>query len=189
VAGLSLLRRFYLLHFSKPASDRLIYRELRRRPPAGVPRARKIVEIGMGTAQRAVHAVNVLKGFHAAGDIHYTGIDQFEARIIGDGPRLTLRDAHRLLKATGARVQLVPGAAGEALSRVANGLKEIDAVILSADQTHEQMVQAWFYMPRMVHDSTLFFQETTSPDGATTMHLLTRDEIAAMTVQGRRRAA
>jgi hypothetical protein len=183
VAGLSRLRLFYLLHFSKPASDRLVYRELRRN------KARKIVEIGMGNAQRAVHAINLLKGFHAAGDVHYTGIDHFEARIIGNGPRLTLRDAHRVLKATGARIQLVPGAAGEALSRVANGLKEIDAVILSADQSPEQMAQAWFYLPRMVHGSTLFFQEATSQDGATTMHVLSRDEIARLTVQGRRRAA
>ena len=83
----------------------------------------------------------------------------------------------------------MPGAAGEALSRVANGLKEIDAVILSADQSPEQMVQAWFYLPRMMHDSTLFFQEATSLGGATTMHLLDRDEIARLTVQGRRRAA
>jgi hypothetical protein len=184
VAGLSRLRLFYLLHFSKPACDRLVYRELRRK------KARKIVEIGMGTAERAVHAINLLKGFHAVGDIHYTGIDQFEARIIGDGPRLTLRDAHRVLKATGARIQLVPGAAGEALSRVANGLRETDAVIISAGQSPEQMAQAWFYLPRMVHGSTLFFQEATSPPGGVaTMHLLDRDEIARLTVQGRRRAA
>ena len=183
MAGLSRLRLFYLLHFSKPASDRLVYRELRRK------KARKIVEIGMGTAERAVHAINVLKGFHEAAEIHYTGIDQFEARIIGDGQRLTLRDAHRVLKATGARVQLVPGTAGEALSRVANGLKEIDAVIISADQSPEQMAQAWFYLPRMVHGSTLFFQETALLGGEKTMHLLSRDEIARLTVQGRRRAA
>jgi hypothetical protein len=188
VAGLSRLRLFFLLHFSKPASDRLVYRELRKK------KARKIVEIGMGgaqgnAAQRAIQAVNVLKSFHAAADIHYTGIDQFEARIIDDGPRLTLRDAHRVLKATGARVQLVPGAAGEALSRVANGLKEIDAVIISADQSLEQMAQAWFYLPRMIHDATLFFQEGVSSTGVTTMQLLSRDEIARLTVQGRRRAA
>ena len=183
MAGLNRLRLFFLLHFSKPVSDRLVYRELRKK------KARKIVEIGMGTAERAVKAINLLQEFHAAGEVHYTGIDQFEARIIGDGPRLTLRDAHRVLKATGARVQLVPGAAGEALSRVANGLKEIDAVIISADQSPEQMAQAWFYLPRMVHASTLFFQEGTSPAGVTTMHLLNRDEIARLTVQGRRRAA
>jgi hypothetical protein len=183
VAGLGRLRLFYLLHFSKPASDRLVYRELRRK------KVRKIVEIGMGTAERAVQAINVLKEFHAVGEIHYTGIDQFEARIIGDGPRLTLRDAHRVMKATGARIQLVPGAAGEALSRVANGLKEIDAVIISAGQSSEQMAQAWFYLPRMISASTLFFQEGTSPEGATTTRLLSSDEISRLTVQGRRRAA
>ena len=43
MAGLSRLRQFYLLHFSKPASDRLVYREIRRK------KARKIVEFGLGT--------------------------------------------------------------------------------------------------------------------------------------------
>ena len=72
---------------------------------------------------------------------------------------------------------------------MANGLQEIDAVIISAEQSPEQMAQAWFYLPRMVHGSTLFFQETGLLGGATAMHLLNRDEIARLTVQGRRRAA
>lgn len=183
MAGLGRLRLFYLLHFSKPASDRLVYREIHRK------KARRIVEFGMATGQRAVNIIEVLKAPHSPGEIHYAGIDMFESRLIGDGPRLTLREAHRLLKPTGVRVQLVPGAAGDALSRVANGLKEIDAVIISAANSPEQMSRAWFYLPRMVHERTLFFQESLSPDGGTTMRLLPADEVARLIAQGQRRAA
>jgi hypothetical protein len=183
VAGLSRLRLFYLLHLSKPASDRLVYREIRHK------KARKVVEIGMGTGQRAVNAIEVLREFHAPGEIHYTGIDLFEARLIGEGSRLTLRDAHRLMKPTGARIQLVPGTPGEALSRVANSLKEIDVVIISADNSPEQMLRAWFYLPRMVHAETQFFLESSSPNGGTTMRLLASDEISRLIAQGQRRAA
>jgi SAM-dependent methyltransferase len=183
VAGLSRLRLFYLLHLSKPASDRLVYREIRRK------KARKVVEIGMGTGQRAVHTIELLKEFHAPGEIHYTGVDLFEARLIGDGPRLTLRDAHRLLKPTGARIQLVPGAAGEALSRVANALKDFDAVIISGEHSPEQLLRAWFYLPRMVHGETLFFQESLTSGGGAAMRLLDADEVARLSAQGQRRAA
>ena len=85
VASLSRLRRFYLLHLSKPASDRLIYREIRRQKP------RKIVEIGMGTGQRAVQMIELLREFHEARNICYTAIDLFEARAVADGPGISLR--------------------------------------------------------------------------------------------------
>jgi hypothetical protein len=183
VAGLSRLRLFYLLHLSKPASDRLVYREIRRM------KARKIVEIGVGTGERAVNAIELLKEFHAAGEIHYTGIDLFESRLIGDGPRLTLRDAHRLLKPTAARIQLVPGTPGEALSRVANGLKEIDAVIISGEHTFEQFAKIWFYLPRMVRAETQFFQETPTAGGAAAMRLLEAHEISRLIAQSQPRPA
>jgi hypothetical protein len=160
----------------------LIYRELRRQ------KARKIVEFGIGAGQRAVNLIELLKEFHDVGNIHYTGIDLFEARAAADGPGLSLRDAHRLLKPTGARVQLVPGTPVEALARVANGLKDVDAVIISAQYTLEQMLPAWFYLPRMTTAATRFFQESTSATG-TAVRVLTADEIARFAAQGQRRAA
>ena len=83
----------------------------------------------------------------------------------------------------------MPGAAGDALSRVANGLKDIDAVIISAANSPEQMSLAWFYLPRMVHAGTQFFQESLSPDGGATMRLLAADEVAQLIARGQRRAA
>ena len=159
MAGLSRLRLFYLLHLSKPASDRLVYREIRRL------KARKVVELGLGTGQRAVQIIEVLKEFHEVRDIHYTGVDLFEARTAADGPGISLREAHCLLKATGARIQLVPGTVGEALSRIANGVSQVDVLVISGRITPEQLSQAWFFLPRMIHAQTQVFQETLSAGG------------------------
>ena len=183
MAGLSRLRLFYLLHLSKPASDRLVFREIRRR------RARKVVELGLGIGQRAVHIIELLKEFREASDIHYTGIDLFEARAAADGPGISLREAHCLLKATGARIQLVPGSVGEALSRIANSVSQVDVLLISGHIPVEQLSQAWFYLPRMIDAQTQVFQETLTAGGGTAMRLLEAQEVEQMASRGQRRAA
>ena len=183
MAGLSRLRLFYLLHLSKPASDRLVYREIRRL------KARKVVELGLGTGERAAHVIEVLKEFHEVRDIHYTGIDLFEARTAADGPGISLRAAHCLLKATGARIQLVPGTVREALSRIANGVSQVDVLLISGHIRPEHLTQAWFFLPRMIHAQTQVFQETLLPGGGTAMRLLAAQEVEQLAAQGQRRAA
>ena len=182
MASLSRLRLFYLLHLSKPASDRLIYREIRRQKP------RKIVEIGMGTGQRAAKMIELLREFRDARNICYTAIDLFEARAVADGPGISLRQAHCLLKATGARIQLAPGTAGEALSRIANSLSQVDLLVISGHVPAEQIARAWFFVPRMSHPGTQVFQETLT-NGSTSTRLLELNEIARLAAQGQRRAA
>ena len=183
MAGLSRLRLFYLLHLSKPASDHLVYREIRRL------KARKIVELGLDGGQRAVQMIEVLKEFHELRDIHYTGVDLFEARTAADGPGISLREAHRLLKATGARIQLVPGAVGEALSRIANAVSQVDVLVISGRTSPQQLLQAWFFLPRMIHAQTQVFQETLSAGGGTSMRVLDAKEIEQLVAKGQRRAA
>jgi SAM-dependent methyltransferase len=183
VAGLSRLRLFYLLHLSKPASDRLVFREIRRL------KSRKVVEIGLGPGQRAIHIIELLREFHEVRDIHYTGIDLFEARTAADGPGISLREAHCLLKATGARIQLVPGSVGEALSRIANGVSQVDVVVISAGIRPEQLSQAWFFLPRMIHAQTRVFQETVTAGGNTGIRLLEAREVEQLAAQGQRRVA
>jgi hypothetical protein len=183
VAGLSRLRLFYLLHLSKPASDRLVYREIRR------VKARKVVELGLGTGQRAVQIIDVLKEFHELRDIHYTGVDLFEARTAADGPGISLREAHRLLKATGARIQLVPGTVGEALSRIANSVSQVDVLVISGHIAVEQLSLAWFFLPRMIRAQTQVFQEALSTGGSTNMRLLEAQEVAQLMAKAERRAA
>jgi hypothetical protein len=171
------------LHLSKPASDRLVYREVRRLKP------RKVVELGLGTGQRAVTVIELLKEFHQSPDIHYTGVDLFEARTAADGPGISLRQAHCLLKPTGARIQLAPGYAGEALSRIANSITQVDALIISATIPPEQQLQAWFYLPRMIHAGTQVFQESLAASGSITTRVLDAKEVELLVSQGSRRAA
>jgi hypothetical protein len=173
---------FYLLHLSRPSSNRLVYREIRRQ------KGRKVVEIGLNTGERAIHVIEVLREFHEAKDIHYTGIDLFEARTEADGPGMPLRDAYRLLRATQARIQLVPGTAGEALSQAANGLAQTDVLILSGRIPPDQLSQVWFFVPRMIHARTLIFQESFS-GSSTAMRLLNALETSQMAAKGQRRAA
>ena len=183
MAGLSRLRLFYLLHLSKPASDRLVYREIRRL------KARKIVELGLGAGRRAVQIIEVLKEFHEVREIHYTGVDLFEARTAADGPGISLREAHCLLKATGARIQLVPGPVGEALSRIANSVSQVDVVVISGRIPAAQLSTAWYFLPRMIHARTQVFQESLSAHGTAATRLLAAHEVEQLTVNGQHRAA
>lgn len=147
------LRFLYLSYLSKPVSDRLIYRTMSRQ------RVLKIVEMGVGRCQRAAHMIEAA-GFNApTAEIQYTGIDLFEARSVADGPGITLKTAHRLLKPTGAKIRLLPGDPFSALSRAANSLGNTDLVVISADQDPHSLARAWFYMPRMLHPGSLVYRE------------------------------
>ena len=97
------LKRFHLLHLSKPASDRLVYRGIVHFRP------RTIVEIGMGTCHRSLRMIWLASQFRPARDIQFTGIDRFEACPLESDLGVTLRTAHRMLRATGHRIRLVPG--------------------------------------------------------------------------------
>jgi hypothetical protein len=80
----SQLRLTYLCSFSKPPEDRLLYKAIHDARPAG------IVEIGIGSGQRAMRMLEVAAFFRPAAALRYTGIDLFEARTAEDGPGLTL---------------------------------------------------------------------------------------------------
>lgn len=168
----SRVRFLYLSHVSKPIADRSIYRAIRRR------RIRRIVDIGVGTGQRAARMIEVAGLNAALPDIFYTGIDLFESRPHEDGRGLTLRAAHRLLKPTGARIRLVPGDPLTALSRVANTLTGSELVVISADQDPDSLARAWFYLPRMlVGDSLVLMEEPGGAEGELAIRSIARDEI------------
>jgi hypothetical protein len=93
------------------------------------------------------------------------------------------------LKATGARVQLVPGTVREALSRIANGVSQVDVVVISGQIPAEQLLPAWFFLPRMIHVQTQFFQETIASGGSSAMRLLEAQEVQQLTAQAERRGA
>lgn len=148
------LKYFQLAYFSRPKSDRAIYRAIRR------CRACKIVEMGIGDGRRAERMIRLAQSWSEGRPVRYTAIDPFELRAQEAGPGLSLKNAYRKLKATGARVQVVPGDPLPALARVANSLIGTDLVLISADQDEASLDAAWFYVPRMLHDgSQVLFEE------------------------------
>lgn len=148
------LRYIHLAYLSHPKADRAIYRAIRR---GG---ARSIVEMGIGDGRRAERMIRLAQSWQLDSRIRYTAIDPFELRADDAGPGLSLKAAYRRLKATGAKVQVVPGDPFVALSRVANSLTRTDLLLISADQDEASLKQAWFYVPRMLHEgSQVFFEE------------------------------
>lgn len=177
-------RGLYLCYLSKPQGLRPLYRLLckrRKKSPIG-----KITELGVGTAVRTLRLLELCP---PADDATYTGIDLFEARAAADGPGLSLKEAHKTLAATGMKIRLVPGDPYSALARSANGLADQDLILVAADQDRASLARAWFYFPRMMHETTLVFEEEQDGD-VSTWKAVSPDEIAkrAAAAKGKRAA-
>jgi len=179
---ISRLKSFFLSRFAKPTGDRGLDRVLR----SGTNR--RIVEIGVGDGQRAKQMLQLAVQLAAGKSVSYAGIDLFESGSGDDS--LGLKQAYRLLRPTGARIQLVPGDPLTALASVANTLQRTDLLIISADIDQQAMKQAWFYVPRMLHAGSQVFLEAPGeqPDELILQPLSIAD-IQRRAVQPRRRAA
>ena len=174
MANTSCLRSIHLSYLSTPASDRPVYRAVCRR------KARRVLELGVGVGQRATRMIEAAGRFHPQREIFYCGLDPFEARSAVDGPGVTLKMAHRLLSATGARIQLVPGDPCEGLTRTANRLGEVDIVVIASRLDPKRLGRAWFYVPRLLHEKSEVFLESILPGGRKSLRLLPRSEIEAL---------
>jgi hypothetical protein len=178
------LKSIHLSYFSKPSADRPVFRAIVKR------RVTSIVELGIGTGVRSRRLIEQAQRCDGAGKIRYTGIDLFETRESDVAVGLPLIEAHRMLKATGARVQLVPGDLFSALARVANELGGTDLVIISADQDEQLLQRAWFYLPRILHEgSVIFIEEPGEGDAPNTLRQMSQDEIERLASPGTRRRA
>ena len=178
------LRSVYLSHLSSPASDRTIYRGIRRQ------KVRSILELGIGTGHRAVGMIEMAQLASPGEEIRYAGTDLFEGRTSADGPGVTLRMAHRLLTATGAKVRLSPGDPLSALARLANSLTGTDLVVISARQDLRSLEKAWFYLPRILHAGSQVFIEEIRPGGGLALRRIELSEIDNLaTAATTRRAA
>ena len=174
MGSISRLQAFYFSYLSSPTGNRPIYREICRR------RVRTILELGVGNGQRAVRMIKLAGLFRPPPDIEFYGIDLFESRTAADGPGMSLKMAHRILGSTGAKIQLIPGDPYAGLARSANSLGKLDLMVVSARLHPRSLGPAWFYVPRLLHDRTLVFQEQLRPGGRTSLHLLSSDELAAL---------
>jgi hypothetical protein len=164
---------FCLARFGKPAQDRSIYKAIRNH------KVQSIVEIGLGDGSRAETMLRVAKKFSITNGLRYTGVDLFEGREDEQSP-LALREMHKRLSSSGAKVQLVPGDMGSSLSRIANSHVRTDLIVISAGQDAETIADCWFYFPRMLHAGSQFLIQETADGGFKT---ISRLEIEKMSEQ------
>ena len=182
---ISRLRRLYLHWLSRPRTDRVIYRA------ACWQRAQKILDIGMGSGRRALRMIEAAAEHRVASEIRYTGVDLFESRDPAAAPGLGLKEAYQRLKATGVRVQLVPGDPCAALAGIANTLAKVDLLVVSAVVDQAAMARAWFYVPRILHAESQIFLEELRFGGKSAFRQISVDEVTwlASKSQAVRRAA
>jgi hypothetical protein len=173
------VRYLYLAYFSKPKRDRILYRAIGRRP------TRKILEIGLGSAQRTLRLIDLAS--RTAGEpVRYAAVDLFEARAAAQSGCLSLKEAHCLFKASKAQVQLIPGDPAMALRRSANSLQNMDLVIVSHENPAEWLGEAWFYLPRMLHKGSMVYFDQPAAEAPM---LVSRDEIETRAAHCRPRRA
>ncbi len=150
----SRLKLFHLLHFSQPSSERLIYQI------ACENRCRRILEIGLDGARRAqrllqaIATVRRLNGLDNLPPVEYLGIDLFEA---GNGA--ALKDVYRLLRSGGAQVRLLPGEPLTALAQRSNEIGPVDLLLLSNSGGWQQTPRLWFFVPRLMSESSILLVE------------------------------
>lgn len=177
-------RLFYLAHLSHPAADRILYRAIQR------CQARRILQLGIGTGQQALRMIEVAGHCGRPDDVQFTAVDRFETRTVDDGPGLTLRSAYRMLRATRARVRLVPGDPLDELPLRANDLGQFDLLVFSREMDPGRSARAWFFVPRLLYASSLLYLESLRSDGTPALRLVAPDEIRSLAfVTARRRAA
>ena len=151
-------RYAYLAHVSRPKSVRQLFRLVKRH------RFSRIVEVGISDMQRAVALVEVAQRFAGEQTISYTGIDWFDARSHELAP-LKLKDAYRVLRATGANVRLVPGSPSASLVTCANAHANTDFIVIASSVEDCELERAWFYVPRMLHAASIVLREGRNADG------------------------
>ena len=153
-----LAKTLYLKLLSQPVQDRQVYRQIEKL------QAKSVVELGVGTCQRSQRIIASQLRYHSLSEIRYTGIDLFEARQT-DEQRLTLKQAHRLLAESGAKVRLIPGDPYSALARSANALTGTDLIVIDASQATAELAPTWFYIPRMLHDRSVVLLAIATDEG------------------------
>src|SRR5262249_53785106 len=144
------LRYIHLAYFSKPRGDRQLYKNIRRH------RVSRILQLGMDAPDRAMRLIDVASFCDSARAVRFVAVDPFESRP-KDRKGMALKDAHRLLKPSGAQLQFIPGDVESALARSANALGQMDLVLITSDHDERSLGAAWFYMPRMLHAESLVY--------------------------------
>lgn len=182
VGGLLKLARRTL--FAKPTPERQLLKVARQHP------IRRVVELGVDSIETTVRLLT--QAVKLAGDerVSYTALDAFDERPTGSDP-LPLREAHRSLAATGAKVRLSPGGPTVALAAQANALSDTDLLLISVRTTEAELEPAWFYLPRMCHPGTIVMRRiaAAAADETDVWQAMPLAEIAARTPMAASRLA
>lgn len=178
VTRLGFLESTWLTRLSHPAGDRIVYRAVLGSPP------QRILEIGLGTLLRTRRLLRAVGSRLDAKTVHYVGLDRFEARLAGDPPGVTLKEAHRTLHSL-ARVQLVPGNVDTSLSRICNHLAAFDVVLISADTDERQLERCWFFLQRLTTATSRILVEGRPGAAWSSLSKQRLDELAARSVMKR----
>jgi hypothetical protein len=182
VAAASWFRYAYRAYLSQPRYVRQLYRLIKQHQAA------RIVEIGISDVRRTVSLIEVAQRYAKEKKVFHTAVDGFDARPT-DLTALSVKEAHRVLQATGAAVRLVPGTPASSLAAIANAHRNTDLILISSIVTGDDLRGAWFYMPRMLHHKSVILREHQSADGPS-FEWLTHSQIAEWAGQsGNRRAA
>ncbi len=186
MSATNLLKYLHLAYFSRHKTDRALFRIIRKL------QAGHLVHVGVGSGDLAQQMIELAAKNTRRPRVRYTGIDLFEMRP-PETPGLTLKRAHRLFHALPAKTRLVPGDPYSAILRVANSLPDNDLVVISADQDAAALEQAWFFLPRMLHDDSLVLIEDPNhqqaEDGYRVLDVAAVRQLAANSAVERRRAA
>lgn len=159
----------WLAYFAKPAEDRQIFREIKRR------RVGSVLEIGVGSLERAKLIVSACQAYSSEVAVRYAAVDWFEERPESMGP-LSLITAHRELNATGAKARVAPGGP-PAIEGLANALPNTDLVLISPEVGDADLGRGWFFLPRVCHDQTLVLRGVADPKGELRYERVSIDEI------------
>jgi hypothetical protein len=176
VAAANWLRYARLAHFSRPKANRQLYRLVKR------DQICRIVEVGISDLSRAVAMIEVAQRFAGDKKVWYTGIDLFEARQSSSTP-LPMKETYRILRATEANVRLVPGTPASSLAAAANAHQNTDLILIGPDVAEADLTGAWFYVPRMLNETSTVLSERRAADGQPTFTSLTRTQIAEWACQ------
>lgn len=174
------LRYLYLACCSRPACERPLYVEMRRRPIS------RILEIGLGDGRRALRLIEIARLFRPEQPLDYSVIDPFEMARGG----LSVKAAHQMLARSGARYRLIPGEPLATLAAMANSLLGQQLVIVASPADPAARTPLWLYLPRLLaDDALLYLSDASGPGGSCVLRPVSRDELQARATAARRRAA
>jgi hypothetical protein len=171
VAATSWLKYAYLAYASQPRTDRQLYRLVKLH---GISR---IVELGIGSVERATSMISVAQRYAADGKVAYTGLDWFDARS-GDLPAMKLKQTYCELQATGAQIRLTPGEPARSLRAISNSHPHTGLLLISAAVSDSTLEAAWFYVPRMLDGRSIMLRERLDAAGKSTFEMVTMQKLA-----------